>query len=154
MPSVFRTHDTRIQGIYMNLKSNCDAAIRSKLTLALLLMGALFTMGAKWAEQPIRDFQSVAGEWRGSGQSAGSSIGFLLTFIIKEDRTYRAIARWRYGNNDNTGPLRLNEGKIQFKSPTNGQTVTVTLFEGKKGKRQLKARRPDGLTWKVKPAKK
>ncbi len=137
----------------MNLKSNCDAAIRSKLTLVLLLMGALFTMGAKWAEQPIQDFQNVAGDWRGSGQTARGKI-FFLKLTIKEDGSLRTIANWSGGSNDNTGTMHLNEGKIQFKSATNGETVTVTLYEGKKGKRQLKGRRPDGMTWKVKPVEK
>jgi len=125
-----------------------DAAIRSRLAVALLLLGALLTMGAKWAEQPIRDFLSVAGDWRGSGQTARGKI-FTLKLTIKEDGSMRSIAKWSGGSNDLTSPLRLNEGKIQFEG-TNGQTVIVTLYEGKKGKRRLTGRRPDGMTWKVK----
>lgn len=126
---------------------------RTRVLMIAVLAGALFTMGAKWVERPIQNFDGVAGEWRGSGSTA-SGAEFGLKFIIKADGSYRVMANWMSGSNDYTGPLRLKDGKIEFKSPTNGETVTLTLSEDKKGKRKLKARRPDGMTWSVKPAKK
>ncbi len=66
--------------------------IRSKLVLILLLTGALFTIGAKWAEKPIEDLENVVGEWRGSGRTAKGQ-DFSLTFIIKEHGYFEVNAR-------------------------------------------------------------
>ncbi len=70
----------------MNLKSNCDAAIRSRLAVALLLVGALFTLGAKWTEQPIQDFNSVAGAWKGTYIKDGKK--YPVSLNIKADGSY------------------------------------------------------------------
>ena len=137
----------------MTLKSHCDAAIRSRLAVALLLIGALFAMGAKWVERPIDDVQHVVGKWRGSGESAGGT-RFAVTFIIKEDGSFHADAVSSRVTVRGGRRLRLNDGKLWLKSIHNDQNVIITLYESNKGKKMLKARREDGLTWRATRVKK
>ena len=49
--------------------------MRSKLAVTLLLVGALFTLGAKWTETSIEDAKSVAGTWKGTYIKDGSTPG-------------------------------------------------------------------------------
>ncbi len=123
--------------------------MNNKFTLTFLLLSALFLMGAKWVEKPIQDFQSSAGEWRGSGFATTFDGSFHVIFVFKPDGTYA----WTGGIRDGKGTMRIEGGKVVWKSVVTGDLVTVTLHE-KKGKRNLKGRRADGLTWTVKPAMK
>ena len=125
--------------------------LRSKLTLTLLLAGALLTMGAKWAEKPIETLASIAGEWRGGGTFGGRS--FSLTYVFKEDGSidYDITSGTRKGHYP-PGTLRLNGGKMEYEN-ARGQPYTITLYEGKKGKRKLEGLRVDGLKWTLKPRK-
>lgn len=122
-------------------------ALGSKLTLILILVGALFSMGAKLPEKPIRDFKSVAGTWKGSGIGGISGMQWPLVLHISEDGSYEIPGH------DIKGTMRIIDGKIQLEahSPFPGEAI-VTLYEIK-GKRVLKAVYGDGTTWQVKPAK-
>ena len=68
--------------------------MRSKLALTLLLVGALLTLGAKWAETPIRDFTCVAGTWKGASRVEAWSTP--IEIIIEEDGSY-SVDNWRVG---------------------------------------------------------
>ena len=131
------------------------STIPLKLALPVLLVGALLSMGAKWAEKPIESLASVAGEWRGSGTSAGGK-DYSTTFIFKEDGSFDY--GWIKGKKKSErgerppGTVRLNGGKLEWKSP-NGLLRTVTLYEDKKGKRMLRGRREDGNSWQLKEKK-
>ena len=57
-----------------------------KLTLTLLLAGALFTMGAKWAESPIEHINDVVGTWKGTYLKDGKK--YPVSLIIKADGSY------------------------------------------------------------------
>ena len=118
--------------------------IQNRLALALLLVGAVLTMGAKWAETPITDFSDVAGTW--TGLKKWSNWSYPVTITIKQDGSYEEDTR-----RGSSGTMRIVAGKIQYESAY-GFTTTVTLYE-RKGKRVLRAKRGDGVTWKVKPAK-
>jgi CHAT domain-containing protein len=104
--------------------------MRSKLTLTLLLAGALFTMGAKWTEQPIQDFNSVVGAWKGTYIKDGKK--YPVSLNIKEDGSYEG--------EDWQGPLKgtltIKEGRIQYQGAEQHQ-FTLTLQQRKK-KRLLK----------------
>ncbi len=103
--------------------------MNNKFTLTFLLLSALLLMGAKWVEKPIQDFQSIAGEWRGSGYSASGGT-FSLIFVFKPDGAYA----WTISGRDGKGTMRLEDGRIEWNSVMTGDLVTVTLHE-KKGKR-------------------
>ncbi len=135
----------------MNLKGLGGAAEKKGQdrlpALPCLPSEARATDGERNVKIPARG--DAPGEWHGSGRTARGKI-FSLKLIIKEDGTYRTITKWSDGSNDNEGTRRLvHNGTVRFTSATNGQTVYVTLNEGEKGKGQLKARRPDGMTWQV-----
>ena len=114
--------------------------MRGKLALTLLLAGALFTLGAKLVETPITDFSDVAGTWTGLKKWAKWSSPVTIT--ITQDGSYEEDDTVR----GSSGTMRIVDGKIRYKS------FTVTLHE-RKGKRVLKAKRGDGVTWKAKPTK-
>lgn len=122
-------------------------ALCRKLLLIAIAVSAVFTMGAKLEPQPIEDFESVAGEWRGSGWVPSPGIAFALSVIIHEDGSYQMPG---HGFD---GVMRISDGKIHFRSGFSGLPVVVTLYEDGK-KRILKALYEDGMTWKVRPAKK
>ena len=106
------------------------AVMRSKLALTLLLAGALFTMGAKWAETPIQDFNSIAGAWKGTYIKDGKK--YPVSLNIKEDGSYEG--------EDWQGPLKgkltIKEGRIQYQGGEQHH-FTLTLQQRKK-KRLLK----------------
>ncbi|MEE8217280.1 MAG: hypothetical protein V3S77_10970, partial [Acidiferrobacterales bacterium] len=81
-------------------------ATRSKLGFALLLAGAVFTMGAKWTETPIEDVKSVAGTWKGTYAKDGNK--YPVTLTITENGSYEG-EDWK---GPLKGTLRLKEGKI------------------------------------------
>lgn len=97
--------------------------------------------------QPIEDFESVAGEWRGSGRVPSPGIAFALTVIIQEDGSYQMPG---HGFD---GVMRISDGKIHFQSGFSRLAVVVTLYQDGR-KRVLKAVYEDGMTWKVRPVKK
>ncbi len=103
-------------------------------------------------ERPIADIQNVAGKWRGKGRTADGH-DFSITLIINEDGSYEAKARWSSGSLAGEGTMRIIDGKLRWKSGSTGLDITTILYEGKKGKRMLKTRRTDGLTFKVKQSK-
>ncbi len=127
------------------------STIPLKLALPVLLVGALLSMGAKWAEKPIESLASVAGEWRGSGTSAKGK-DYSTTFIFKEDGSFD------YSWSSNTrsdrgqrppGTLRVNGGRLEFNGRYEGRLWTITLHKDKKGQRILKGHRKDGDRWKL-----
>lgn len=126
--------------------------LRSKLVLTLLLAGALLTMGAKWAEKPIETLASIAGEWRGGGITAAGR-DFSITYVFKEDGSfdYDITSATRKGHRP-PGTLSLSGGKVEYENER-GMPYTITLYEGKKGKRKLEGLRVDGLKWTLKPRK-
>ncbi len=128
-----------------------------KLALPLLLVGALLSMGAKWAEKPIESLASIAGEWRGNG-TGGTMYGscdagsHATSYVFKEDGSYDYS--WSKGGSSDrgqhpAGTVRLNGGKLEWKG-LEGTLWTATLYEGKKGKHRLKGRAEDGGTWQLK----
>ncbi len=121
----------------------------STFVLALLLASTPFMIGAKWTQIPIEDFESIAGTWQGSGVSASGG-DFSLKIAFQKDGSYSFIGGVKSG----TDRMRIDNGVIKMKSVLTGDLVIVTLHENKKGKRILKGRRADGLTWRVKPVKK
>ncbi len=130
----------------MNLKWNCEAAIRSRLAVALLLVGALLTLGAKWTEQPIQDFNSVAGAWKGTYIKDGKK--YPASLNIKADGSYEG--------EDWQGPLKgtltIKEGRIQYQGGEQHH-FTLTLQQRKK-KRLLKGSDESGeLRVSLKPTK-
>lgn len=56
----------------------------------LLVVSAVFTMGAKLEPQPIEGFENVAGEWKGSGRIPSYSTAFSVILIIHEDGSYKS----------------------------------------------------------------
>ncbi len=117
-----------------------------KLTLTLLLAGALFTMGAKWAETPIEDVKSVAGTWKGTYVEDGKK--FPVRLIIEEDGSYQ-------GEDPHgviKGTLKIKGGKILYQS-ADQRTFTLTLLARKK-KRLLQGNGDQGeVKVSLKPAK-
>ncbi len=122
------------------------AATRSKLGFALLLAGAVLTMGAKWTETPIEDVKSVAGTWKGTYAKDGNK--YPVTLTITENGSYEG-EDWK---GPLKGTLRLKEGKIQYQAGERHH-FTLTLHERKK-KRILEGADERGeLTVSLKPTK-
>jgi hypothetical protein len=113
-------------------------------------------MGAKWAEKPIESLASVAGEWNGSGANKRGKT-FTIKLIFKEDGSldYSVIMPPKGTKNEQREPgtVRVNGGKLKYENRKGNHLWTVTLYEDKKGKRMLKAKRDDGNNWKVKEKK-
>ena len=99
--------------------------MRSKLALTLLLAGALFTLGAKWAETPIEHINDVVGTWKGTYLKDGKK--YPVSLIIKADGSYEG--------EDWQGPLKgtltIKEGRIQYQGGEQSN-FTLSLRERKK----------------------
>ncbi len=130
------------------------SGISPKLALPLLLVGALFCVGAKWAEIPIATLADVAGTWSGKGTTAKGH-SFTITYVFKKDGSFDYSWRASIGGESGQRPpgtLRVNGSHFEYKTP-HGLLWTITLYETKKGKRKLKGRRENGNRWQLKPKK-
>jgi hypothetical protein len=129
-----------------------DRAIRRDLALTLLILGALLTVGARWAERPIASVTNIAGEWSGTGTTARGQF-YFLALVFKKDGSldYRQIFKGRNERSGQRPPgtVRQAGGKVAYKDPQ-GLPWTVKLYEDKKGKRLLEGHGKDGSHWKVK----
>jgi hypothetical protein len=92
-------------------------------------------------QQPIKDFRSIAGKWKGDKSTTG--IGSTpITLIIKEDGTWeytvplgsREMGASDHGRFYGTG--ELSGGKYLTKTIPRGEAAEYTLHEGE-GKRVL-----------------
>ncbi len=100
-------------------------ATRSKLGFALLLAGAVLTMGAKWIERPIGSAWLVAGAWSGTYTSAAGK-KTSVSLDIEASGAYQGQAGAAFFR----GMLQINEGRIQYRG-AKGRTITLTLHERK-----------------------
>lgn len=121
-------------------------------TLTLIIIGALLTLGAKWAEKPIESVASIAGEWRGTGAAAGGQF-YFITLVFKGDGSldYSQVFKGRDEKSSQRPPGTVGQAgeKLAYKD-SEGRLWTITLYEDKKGKRLLKGVGKDGSHWKAK----
>ncbi len=103
-------------------------------------------MGAKLTKQPIEDFNSIAGTWKGKGHWGEAS--FPLTLTVNQDGMYQEDT----GQCEGKGKMRIVDGTIRYQTCLDGNNVIITYYEGN-GKHTLKGV-SDFSSWKVKPAKK
>jgi hypothetical protein len=129
-----------------------DRAMRRDLALTLLIIGALLTLGARWAERPIASVENIVGEWRGTGTTAGGQF-YFLTLVFKKDGSldYSQIFKGRNEQSSQRPPGTVRQAgrKLAYKD-SQGLQWTVTLYEDKKRKRLLEGHGKDGSQWKVK----
>ena len=102
----------------------------SRLTLTFVLIGALFSMGAKWIERPIGSAWLVAGAWSGTYTSAAGK-KTSVSLDIEASGAYQGKAGAAFFR----GMLQIKEGRIQYRG-AKGRTITLTLHE-RKNKRLL-----------------
>lgn len=126
---------------------------RTVISLTLVLLTALFTMGAKWEETYVHHLASIAGTWSGTGKDP-SGARYTITYWVKEDGSFKFSKTQKKNVQDSeqgSGALRLEHGKFYYKS-SEGRW-TFTLYEGKKEELMLRVERPNGNTQDLTPAK-
>jgi hypothetical protein len=119
--------------------------VRSKFVLAALLVGAVLTMGASWADKPIDSLATIVGLWSGNGKTA-EGYDYYISYVFKEDGSivYSQVVVFG-GHKGQLGPgtVRVKGAKLVFED-YEGLLWTFTLQENKKGRRKLKGLREDG----------
>jgi hypothetical protein len=129
--------------------------LSSKIVVLLILPLALFVMGAKWAEKPVENLDTIVGKWKGSGIT-GSGYSFEVEYVFRKDGSFDAWAGGRGWSNKfepPPGALRINGGKLEYRNEK-GALRTGVLYEDAKGRRNLKFQGEDGGKWDVRPVKK
>ena len=134
-------------------QANQVSGSSSKLALSLLLVGALFCTGAKWAEKPIGTLADVVGEWSGEGTTA-KGYNYPLELVFFENGVYRYSWQGSSGSESGERPpgtVHVNGGKLEF-IDSRGFPWTATVYEHKKkGQRMMKGlRHSDGSTFNLK----
>jgi len=92
----------------------------SRLTLSLVLLGAVLSLGASFARQPIEDIKDIVGTWKGTYADGGKD---RVILIITEDGAYEG----RAGKAPLTGTLRLRGGNLEYQE-TGDPRITLSLY--------------------------
>ena len=117
---------------------------KTVIPLILVLVTALFTMGAKWEETYVHRLASIAGTWSGSGKDP-SGARYTITYWVNQDGSFKFRKTQKRNVQDSeqgSGALRLERGKFYYTS-SEGRW-TFTLHEGKKEQLMLRVQRPNG----------
>lgn len=143
-----------------------------RLVVLLILPFALLATGAKWAEKPVENLDTIAGKWIGTGvtDTLTSCMNFIATFargacqrfdveyVFRKDGAYESRVSGGSSNHWSTtsdmppGTLQIKEGKLEYRNDK-GLVRTGVLYEDKKGRRVLKFRLENGASWKVREKK-
>ena len=125
-----------------------------RLVVLLILPVALLLTGAKWAEKPVENLDTIAGEWEGKGMT-DQGLDFHVAYIFRADGSYGSsviVGRWSFQSDMPAGTLQTKEGKLQYRNDK-GLVRTGVLYEDKKGRRVLKFHLENGASWKVREKK-
>ena len=117
---------------------------RTVISLTLILVTALFTMGAKWEEAYINRLPSIAGTWSGTGKDP-SGARYIITYWFKDDGSFKyskTLKKDVQHGEQGSGVVSLEHGKLYSRS-SEGRW-TFTLYEGKKEQLMLRVERPNG----------
>ncbi|MFQ5755080.1 MAG: CHAT domain-containing protein, partial [Acidiferrobacterales bacterium] len=101
--------------------------MRSRLRLMLLLVGAVFTLGASFARQPVEDIKDIVGTWKGV-YTDGSKDHVIL--VINEGGAYGG----RAGKAPLKGTLRIFSGNLEYQE-AGAPRITFGLYQ--RGKERL-----------------
>jgi len=119
--------------------------VRSRFVLVALLVGAVLTMGARWADKPIDSLATIVGLWSGNGKTT-EGYDYYISYVFKEDGSidYSQVVVFG-GHKGQLGPgsVRVKGGKLVFED-YEGLLWTFTLQENKRGRRKLKGLPEDG----------
>lgn len=128
--------------------------MRQKYILAVLVVSAAFTMGARWADTPIESLATIVGLWSGNGKTA-EGYDYYISYVFKEDGSIDYSQVVVFGGHKGqlrADAVRVKGGKLVFEDYA-GLLWTFTLQENKKGRRKLKGLREDGNRQLLKPGR-
>ena len=93
---------------------------QNRLALILVLVGAVLTLGASFAKQPIEAIKDIVGTWKGA-YAEGRKDRVIL--IITEGGSYGG----RAGKAPLKGTLRLHGGNLEYQE-TGSQRITYSVW--------------------------
>ena len=128
------------------------------LVVSLILPFVLLLTGAKWAETPVENLGTIAGEWEGKGMT-GTGLSFEVGYVFRKDGSYDSRVRggsllsdWSTQSDMPPGTLQLKGGKLEYQNKK-GLVRTGVLYEDAKGRRVLMFQTESGTYWRVREKK-
>ena len=97
---------------------------QNRLALTFVLVGAVLSLGASFARQPIEDIKDIVGTWKGTYTDSSKD---RVILIITEDGAYEG----RVGKAPLTGTLRIFSGNLEYQE-TGDPRITFSLYERRK----------------------